>query len=162
HESTSHSYAQLLMTLCLAGESPPKNLAPILSKALAGDPMKRWQSAGELRGALDAVQRKSRPRMALPMSLAVAAVAVAGLVVWLRVPSRGEDLTPIPLVALPGQAYMPVFSPDGNRVAFVYGSPAGADNKSGIYVKQVGGGPPVRLTTGESDYVPAWSPDDRT
>ena len=146
----------------LAGESPPKKLAPILSKALAGDPMKRWQSAGELRGALDAVQRKSRPRMALPMSLAVAAVAVAGLVVWLRVPSRGEDLTPIPLVALPGQAYMPVFSPDGNRVAFVYGSPAGADNKSGIYVKQVGGGPPVRLTTGESDYLPAWSPDDRT
>src|ERR1039457_4642070 len=146
----------------LAGASPPKKLAPILSKALAGDPVKRWQSAGELRGALDAVQRKRRPPMALPMSLAVAAVAVAGLVVWLRVPSRGEDLTPVPLVALPGQTFSPVFSPDGNRVAFVYQSPAGADNKSRIFVKQVGGGPPVRLTTGESDYFPAWSPDDRT
>jgi serine/threonine protein kinase len=150
----------------LAGESPPKRFAPILGKALADDPAKRWQSAGELRGALESVRRKRRPRAALLVSVAAAVVAVAVIVVWLRVPSRGEVLTPVPLVSMPGQTFWPVFSPDGNRVAFSYWSsfeppPSAADDKSGIYVKQVGGGPPVRLTTERLDHAPAWSPDDR-
>jgi Tol biopolymer transport system component/DNA-binding winged helix-turn-helix (wHTH) protein len=149
----------------LAGSSRPKKLLPILSRALADDPVKRWQSAGELRGALEAVRRKKFPRVALVMSLAVAVVAVAGLVVWLRVPNRGEDLAPVPLVSLPGSALWPKFSSDGNRVAFGYRLPpelshSGPDDKMGIYVKQIGGGPPVRLT-GARDRFPAWSPDDR-
>ena len=44
-------------------ESPPKKLAPILSKALAADPAKRWQSAGELRGALEVGLGERGPRM---------------------------------------------------------------------------------------------------
>ena len=71
----------------LAG-GPPKKLAPILSKALADDPAKRWQSAGELRGALEAARRKRPPRVACLVSVAVAVVAVAGLVLWLRVANR--------------------------------------------------------------------------
>jgi Tol biopolymer transport system component len=150
----------------LAGESTPKKLAPILSKALAGDPVKRWQSAAELREALEAARRERRPRIALLVALAVAVLAVAGLVVWLRVPNRGADPRPVPLVALPGFTFSPTFSPDGNRVAFGYISPpesphSAVDDKSGIYVKQVGGGPPVRLILGEKDYGMAWSPDDR-
>ena len=140
--------------------APPKKLAPIVGKALAEDPAKRWQTAGELRGALEAARRKN-PRIALLVSVAVAAVAVVGLVLWLRIENRGEGLTPVPLVSMSGQAYRPTFSPDGNRVAFFYRSPAGGDDKSGIYVKQVGGGPPVRLTSSKSDWSPAWSPDDR-
>ncbi len=137
--------------------APPKKLAPIVGKALDSDPGKRWQSASEMAAALEAARRKRLPRAAMAVSLAVAVVAVAGLVAWLRVPNGGEDLAPVPLVAMQGRATRPVFSPDGNRVAFSYSS----EGKSGIYVKQVGGGPPVRLTTGESDYGPAWSPDDR-
>jgi Tol biopolymer transport system component/DNA-binding winged helix-turn-helix (wHTH) protein len=140
--------------------SPPKKLAPIVAKALADDPVKRWQSAGEMRGALEGARRKRLPRAAIAVSLAVAVVVVAGLVVWFRVPNRGEDLTPVPLVSLTLGASTPTFSPDGNRVAFGYFSEAGAHNKSGIYVKQVGGGPPVRLTN-QDDIAPAWSPDDR-
>ena len=141
--------------------APPKKLAPIIYRALADNPAKRWQSAGELLIALEAARRKRLPRAVVLISLAVALAAVAGLVVWLRFPN--EDLKPVPLVAMTGFALMPTFSPDGNRIAFVYNSPphAGADDKAGIYVKQMGGGPPIRLTSGESDHFPAWSPDDR-
>ena len=82
--------------------APSKKLAPILAKALAADPAKRWQSAGELRGALEATRQKRSPRVALVAGAAVA--AVAGLVLWLRVPKSGEDFTPVPLASLTGWA----------------------------------------------------------
>jgi Tol biopolymer transport system component len=82
-------------------------------------------------------------------------------VIWLRGSNRREDFAPVALISLSGRTDAAAFSPDGNRVAFPY-LRADADNKSGIYVKQVGGGPPVRLTTDESDLEPAWSPDDRS
>ena len=78
---------------------------------------------------------------------------------WLRMENRQEELKPVPLIAQ-GDSNNATFSPDGNRVAFDYASCH--DNKCGIYVKQVGGGPPVRLTDGESDFAPSWSPDDRS
>jgi Tol biopolymer transport system component len=93
------------------------------------------------------------------MGLAAALAAAAGLVVWLRDARTGEDLKPVPLVSLGGWAHQPAFSPDGNRVVFAYQAPP---DKSGLYVVQVGGGPPVRLTSAKVDYHPAWSPDDRT
>ncbi len=142
---------------------PPKKLGPILSKALADDPAERWQSADELRGALEALRQKRQPRVMLLAALAMVVSAVLIVGWWLLNANRQEDLKPVPLVLLPGEALWPVFSPDGNRVAFTYRSPSdtGAGDKSGIYVKQVGGGPPIRLTAGRSDWAPAWSPDDR-
>ena len=59
-----------------------------------------------------------------------------------------------------GGEYCPSFSPDGNQIAFVWDG-QNHDNFD-IYVMQVGGATPFRLTTGPaSDVFPAWSPDGR-
>ena len=148
----------------LAGEPQPKRLAVIITKALATDPAKRWQSAGGLREALEAARRKRLPKTAVLMGVSAAVVAVAGLVVWLRFRNSIEDYKPVPLVALSAVNGSTTFSPDGNRIAFAYysGSCSGTENRCGIYIKQVGGGPPARLTSSGLDYDPAWSPDDRS
>ncbi len=58
----------------------------------------------------------------------------------------------------PAQDIMPVFSPDGRRVAF-------ASNRNGswdIYVMSVGGGQPIQISEGESHELhPTWSPDGK-
>ena len=64
-----------------------------------------------------------------------------------------------PLITLPGEESMPVFSPDGSRVAFVWQSPQ--RNKSGIYVAVVGSESILRLSTDGGDVCPTWSPDGR-
>jgi Tol biopolymer transport system component len=54
----------------------------------------------------------------------------------------------------------PAFSPDGNQVAFTWNGEK-QDNYD-IYIKLVGPGTPLRLTTHTApDRAPAWSPDGR-
>jgi Tol biopolymer transport system component len=62
--------------------APPKRFAPILGKALADDPAQRWQSAGEVRAALEGARQSRRPRVALLLGGAGAAVSVIALT-WL-------------------------------------------------------------------------------
>lgn len=57
-----------------------------------------------------------------------------------------------------GREVSPVFSPDGNQVAFTY---RGEPKTSGIYVALVDGEKPLRLTDNERDFNPTWSPDGR-
>jgi len=48
------------------------------------------------------------------------------------------------------------FSPDGKLIAFNLSG----EDKSSIYVKQIGGGEPIKVTDGKSfDASPVWSPD---
>jgi Tol biopolymer transport system component len=64
----------------------------------------------------------------------------------------------VPLVALQGKQTTPVFSPDGNQVAFGgYEGQQGA----GIYLTLVGGEKSLRLTNNVDDCCPTWSPDGR-
>lgn len=60
------------------------------------------------------------------------------------------------LTSDPASDIQPVFSPDGQRVAF-------ASNRSGnwdIWVVSVSGGPPAQVTRGIADEIhPSWSPD---
>ena len=155
----------------------PTGIVWLLRRSLDRDVNRRLQNIGEARIAIEAAlagdngmrSQGNGPRpktwhlVALIVVLVFAVVATFELVAWLRVPKREGSFTPVPLVSLPGCADFPAFSADGNRVAFAYGCDA---NKSGIYVKQVGGGPPVPLTTA-SEYAKVgagfttWSPDDR-
>jgi Tol biopolymer transport system component/serine/threonine protein kinase len=71
-------------------------------------------------------------------------------------------LTAIPLTSDPGFEGMPSLSPDGNYAAYIAGG--GEQEKDfDLYVKQIGGGPPLRLTSGPAvEEFPAWSPDGRS
>lgn len=76
-------------------------------------------------------------------------------------PWRGASAAFItPLTSFPGDETQPVFSPDGSRIAFVWGGENG-DN-SDIYIKPVRGVGLERITTdGAEDVSPTWSPDGR-
>ena len=97
-------------------------------------------------------------------------VVIVGLAVtvtagfWLR--SRRDTSTPLlpPLKVIPFTTYAsssaPAFSPDGNQIAFLWDGGKGGD--SDIYVKLVGPGAPLRLTSSPGPKGgPAWSPDGR-
>jgi YD repeat-containing protein len=66
----------------------------------------------------------------------------------------------IPFTSFPGRETQAAFSPDGNQIAFVWDGGKG-DNLD-IYVKLIGAGQPLRLTTHPAaDTHPVWSPDGR-
>jgi len=50
----------------------------------------------------------------------------------------------------------PAWSPDGATIAYQGSDPQG--NNPGLYLVSAQGGPAARLTSGESDRAPAWSP----
>ena len=68
----------------------------------------------------------------------------------------------VPFTSFPGQKSRPVFSPDGNQIAFFWDGESGDD--TGIFVKLIDSGTPLRLNSlnggRESDL--AWSPDGRS
>jgi DNA-binding winged helix-turn-helix (wHTH) protein len=86
-------------------------------------------------------------------------LAIAAVLISRRQSAITVELPPaVPLTSYPGLVCCPSFSPDGTRVAFAWTGPSGGG--SHIYVKLIGEGEPVALTTGEAqDKWPAWSPD---
>jgi Tol biopolymer transport system component/DNA-binding winged helix-turn-helix (wHTH) protein len=67
----------------------------------------------------------------------------------------------VPLTSYVGSEICPSFAPDGERVAFAWDGEK-QDNFD-IYVKQIGDGTLLRLTSDpRPDLSPAWSPDGRT
>ena len=94
----------------------------------------------------------------------LAALAVGGIVyglyVWRRPEAvrRSETLKMAPFTSFPGTKSHPAFSWDGKQIAFVwYGE---KDDNVDIYVKLIGEGSPLRLTTDPlPDSDPTWSPD---
>jgi Tol biopolymer transport system component len=67
----------------------------------------------------------------------------------------------VPLTNLPGWVRFPAFSPDGEKIAFIWNgeNPVMGD----LYVQLVGGERPLRLTHTSSGYICCadWSPDGR-
>ncbi len=60
------------------------------------------------------------------------------------------------IASLPGHNGAPSFSPDGSRIAFA----SNEDGVLNIYVMGVGGGSPVKLTSGSGNNTePSWSSD---
>jgi eukaryotic-like serine/threonine-protein kinase len=67
-------------------------------------------------------------------------------------------LVAVPLTSYAGNESWPTLSPDGTQVAFSWDGEK--QDKSDIYVKQIGVEPPFRLTSDPAmNYSPAWSPD---
>jgi Tol biopolymer transport system component len=88
----------------------------------------------------------------------VAAVRAGKPVLTIFDVESGKRLRELDLPDL-DEAFNPSWSPDGRRIAFT----ATARGFSDLYVHDLGGGGPVRLTEDRySDLQPAWSPDGRT
>jgi eukaryotic-like serine/threonine-protein kinase len=85
-------------------------------------------------------------------------IATVGLLVsYLRHPPVSPRV--VPFTSFPGQKSNPVFSPDGNQIAFIWdGDESG---QRGVYVKLIGEGAPLRVASNPGLQL-AWSPDGRS
>ena len=127
------------------GESGPMR-AEVSDSASAAPPRSGWRYSGNVMW----------PAVVVALAMA-AAVSLYVFRLWLfpQLPMRTT-----PLTSLPGQERHPSFSPDGNQIAFVWDGGNG-DNQD-IYIKVVGAGAPLRLTTHpDPDQKPVWSSDGR-
>jgi Tol biopolymer transport system component len=153
----------------------PHDLKNIVARCLRKDPKRRFQHADDLDVALLEVQDeigtaapasatrtapKQRRWLSVAAGIATIAVVSAGTFLYRQMSPREIPLTVSPLTAYAGYELEPALSPDGNQVAFEWEG-ENRDN-SDIYVKLIGAGEPLRLTTDPArDHSPAWSPDGR-
>jgi Tol biopolymer transport system component/DNA-binding winged helix-turn-helix (wHTH) protein len=92
--------------------------------------------------------------------------AICSVAIWLFIFRTGAkpQATPlkiVPFTSFPGSETHAAFSPDENQIVFVWGGEKGENQD--IYVKLIGTGQPLRLTTHPAaDTHPAWSPDGRS
>jgi eukaryotic-like serine/threonine-protein kinase len=156
----------------------PPELERIIKRALEKDRDVRYQTASDLRAELRLLKRDSEsserlepPKLrAAPRERRRASVlwipavvllvsATAGLTWWLMRSAKAlPTLTLTRLTWDSGLTADPVLSPDGKLLA--YASDRSAEGHLDIYVQQVGGGEPLRLTRGPGDkHEPAFSPD---
>ena len=164
----------------------PAELDRIINKALEKDREVRYQSATDLRADLKRLKRDTtssrsavitagqlaegspetkKSRRALWAGAAIVIlIIVGGGAAWFY-SSRSskiaqQDINVVPFTSSPGQKFDPVFSPDGNELAYTWKGER--DDNYDIYVKLIGAGAPLRLTTSPApECCPAWSPDGR-
>ncbi len=155
--------------------SVPAGLDRIITRALAKEPTRRYQSALDLRNDLEELLPPSGPTSTVAPRPArwrkrarVAAVAGLGAGVlaaawWLaRSPLLRTRAVPLQatftqVTALPGVEQFPTLSPDGQWIAFSGVGPAGLD----IFLQSASGQIAINLTADSSsdDDQPAFSPD---
>lgn len=169
----------------------PEQLQAIFDKALQKDPDARYPSVREFGADLERVGRAiaaseagpshhiepaSEPlpagrsirtrRIAAWLAVGAVVLTLTGLALYrfsapLRSPLPEPKFTP--LIGLAGTKDFPAFSPDETRIAFSWDGGKNAQvTPRDIYVKEVGAGEPLRLTTApEDDILATWSPDGR-
>ena len=106
--------------------------------------------------------RQPASRRVWPLIRVTVLLAVVGLLAWYFRPRSAPPVwRAVPLTSFPGFERHPALSPEGNQVAFTWEGEE--QNNLDIYVKTIGAGAPLRLTTNRAEDVsPAWSPDGRT
>jgi len=106
--------------------------------------------------------RSSNGRWLLTSAL-VAILLGVGLTSWWKqrrpAESAARPIVPLPLTSDAGNERCPSLSPDGRQVVFE----SDRDGTSHLFVKVIGPGDALRLTSGpKTDFGPAWSPDGRS
>ena len=157
----------------------PVELDRIVGKALAKDRGDRYQHVDEmlvdlrmaLRGSGSARHADAssvspiRPHgLARQIAVVPILAAAVGLTWWLTRSDNPPPSTQPPvltrLTSDSGLTYYPALSPDGTLLA--YASDRADEEDLDIWVQQVGGGQPIRLTEHEADdLTPVFSPDGR-
>ena len=142
----------------------------VLHQCIAKDPDERWQSAADIRRALQLIETapvaadvgagatREAPRFRWTW---LAAAALCGALITAAVFRQAGPKPPEPWTFRPitysGQAFVPSLSPDGKQVAFIWN---GEKNQGfDLYVQLVNGGNPLRLQDAQAASKPAWSPD---
>jgi Tol biopolymer transport system component/tRNA A-37 threonylcarbamoyl transferase component Bud32 len=161
----------------------PRELERVVSRCLRKDPERRFQTATDVRNALEelrdehtavhsaaipvAAARRSAVRGSRLAAIIGSVIVVVGVAGWLL--SRGAapvdrieaPLTIRPLLALPGRKQSPIFSNDGNAIAFAWDGGRDGQN-SDVYMIQVDGGKPLQITNHPAGEWPqVFSPDGR-
>jgi eukaryotic-like serine/threonine-protein kinase len=154
----------------------PAVLRAIILRCLAKDPDHRYQRAGEVRAALEAIRtdllvappRAVEPRRSVPrpavLAGGAAVLAGAALLAWLILGTRGDrdrgapTIDKLTRVALSEErTFDPAISPDGRMLAYVAES---SDGQADLYTSRVSGGAQIRLTTDRArEESPRFSPD---
>jgi Tol biopolymer transport system component len=136
-----------------------------VTKALATAPADRFATADAFATALTAASTgAARSRWQSTGGVLTALIIIGGAAAWFYSSKNsrvGEDhLNVVPFTSSRGGKSGPAFSPDGNDIAFSWRGES--DGNSDIYVKRIGAGGPLRLTSNPAEeYCPAWSPDGR-
>ena len=111
----------------------------------------------------EAPARARRRRSAWAGAAAVIVLTIAGAALWNFLPTAEAPPEPfevVPFTTYEGIESDPSFSPEGTRIAFAWNG--SQEDNWDIYVKLIGPGPPLRLTTDpRQEWVPAFSPDGR-
>jgi serine/threonine protein kinase len=153
----------------------------LVARCLRKDPAERFASMSEVRRELEAiaggtsttvtVERKAPPPRVpsrawikwAALSAAAMVLAAVGFLVWRSLPGTpSDDAGGAPkmtrITSDPGLSIDPTISQDGKLVSFA--SDRSGDGNLDIWVKQIGGGDPIRLTKDAADDVePNFSPD---
>jgi serine/threonine protein kinase len=176
---TSHPHARLHLP----------NLAPdlerVLDRALAKDPENRWQSARDLKAALELIAAPAPPppvsdrQRRAPWILAGVFASIAAVLAWMQwgaalLPVPADDIvTKTPLepqlisfdrtvrflgsIGGPADYSNPAFSPDGKRLAVAIRD---SSRRRDIWVFDIATGARTALSTDPADETnPVWSPD---
>src|SRR5262249_32864670 len=138
----------------------PRDLDRIVTRCLRKDPNQRYQHAGDLKIDLQQVdlqQAKEEPVSGARAKpdvrrlwgfVAATACLVAAFAIgrWFRAPEPAPSVWQLTqLTRDAGLSNRPALSRDGRLVA--YSSDAGQDGGMDLYVRQVAGGQPIRLTS---------------
>ncbi|MDP2915103.1 MAG: protein kinase [Candidatus Aminicenantes bacterium] len=156
----------------LAGDVP-RDLEKIITRCLRKDPERRIQHMVDVKLALDDLKEESdsgklfaaapqRRRRAVPWAvsaLVVVVLAAALVALWLmRRPKTLGAPVLMQLTTDTGLTTDPALSPDGKLLA--YASDRSGEGNLDIWVRQIGGGEPIRLTQDPADErEPTFSPD---
>ncbi|HXN47480.1 MAG TPA: protein kinase [Bryobacteraceae bacterium] len=155
----------------------PRGVERVLSLCLRKDVRRRFQHMDDLSIALDALREESdsggfveelpalakraaQGRHGLSIAAGIVLLLAAGILIWLRLRagSPGQPATLTRLTFDSGLTVNPALSHDGRLLA--YASDRASDGDLDIWVQQLVGGEPLRLTRDPADDgLPSFSPD---
>jgi len=153
----------------------PHDLEKVITRCLRKDIERRAQHMGDVKLALEELKeesdsgtlsavtgtpptRRRLPHILISTAAALALIAVAAIWWQSRQRSGPAQLKISRLTFDQGLTAEPAISPDGKLAA--YSSDRGGDDGRNIWVQQIAGGQPLRLTTSPAlDRMPSFSPD---
>ena len=157
-------------------EGVPPELERVLARCLRKDPQRRWQTMSDLKvalqdlkedsesGKLEAAPAPARRKnkrtafVAAAASVLVMAAAAAVLKLVVFKPKASVEYEIIPLTFDSGLTSGPTLFPDGSLMA--YASDREGNGNLDVWIQQVSGGKPLRLTNHPADdWFPSFSPD---